>query len=228
MLAFGKPKALILQMQAILLVWLMDVGLDRLAFLLNTVAQEKSTLPCKDFTAAAASANPGDKLHFFQLHLALQSHLIILTGFQAGTASFRMICFFSCLSLPVSFLSQYFPGFVNKGLLCNMLLKLAFKSEILVLPTYSQDWLWVYNQEAGSRIIKVKTEQFCEDIVNPISAVLQEHPDQHSRIQLLLSAVLVGFRNTHHSIFRNRQQNMILPKKGIKCGYILPHGSILY
>lgn len=169
-----------------------------LAFPLNTVAQDKSTLPCEDFTVSE-SANPGDSCISFQLHAAPQSHLVILTGSQAGTASFRMICFFSCLSLPVSFLSlsQYFPGFVNKGLLCNMLLKLAFKSEIWVLPTSSQYSLWIYNQKAWSGVMKVKTvNNFVKILSTPFQPFSRSTQTSKNWIQLLLSAVLVGFRHT--------------------------------
>lgn len=135
--------------------------------------------------------------HRFRVgHAALQSHLVILTGSQAVTASFGMICFFSCLSLPVSFLSlsQYFPGFVNKGLLCNMLLKLAFKSEILVLPAYSQSWLWVYNQKAWSRVIKVKTvNNFVKILSTPFQLFSRSTQTNKNWMQLLPSAVLVEF-----------------------------------
>lgn len=71
----------------------------RLAFPVRTVEQDKPTLPCKEFHYCWVDQSWGISCIYFRLHAALQSQLVNLTGSQAGMASVRMICFFSCLSL---------------------------------------------------------------------------------------------------------------------------------
>lgn len=53
-----------------------------------------------------------------------------------------------------------------------------FKSEILEFPSYSQNLLWIYHQKTWSKVIKIKTAQFHEDILNSIPFVLKEHSHQ--------------------------------------------------
>lgn len=118
---------------------------------------------------------------YFQLHAALQSQL--LTGSQAGMASVRMIRFFSCLSLQSL---SWASASISLALLikafcvtCCLHWLLVFNSEVLVFPSYSQNLLWIHNQKAWSRVIRIKT---VNSFMKILSSLLREHPNQQELV----------------------------------------------